>query len=588
MKSFKHILLLIAGLAVITSCNDDFLEKFPETALTEKTFFNNPQDLATYTFGLYGLLPVSYDDNSSDNLLYHGDGTGLESMIRGEINPDRTASWDWSNLRKINFFLDNASKAQGDQSEIDHYIGIGRFFRAIYYTGMVKTFGDVPWYDHALSTDETEELYKARDPRTLVMDKVMEDLEFAVTKSKHKSDATIIGKYAIEALAARIALEEGTFRKYHTELNLGNADKFLQKAAEWSKDVMDNGGYSLVPMSQFAGLFNDNVLASRKEIILYKKHSKDLGVGNNTHTVCDVYWGMSQSLVNSFLNADGTRFTDLPGYDKKTYVEVFQNRDPRLSATIVPPGAKLIDETKPHVVRLEFGGYPQYKFYPARKELAQGWNLNFNDLPIVRLAEVYLIYAEAKAELGTISQADLDLSVNKLRTRASLPSLSLATANTNIDPILDAEYNNVTGSNKGLILEIRRERRVELACEGLRKSDLFRWKLGKNMIRFVQQGCYFPQLGPIDLTGDGQPDAAILAKPEADDKTKYQGLILHYLVNSAGNVNTFYLENGTSGHIQITGYRDNTREFIEPKYYFYPIPTSQVVLNPNLKQMYGW
>jgi len=509
-------------------------------------------------------------------------------MIRGEVTPDKTASWSWTDLRSINFFLDNASKAKGDQSEIDHYIGIGRFFRAVYYSNMVKTFGDVPWYDHALSTDETEELYKVRDSRVLVMDKVLEDLEFAVSKVKAKSDATVLGKYAVEALAARIALYEGTFRKYQTGLNLTEGEKFLQKAAEWSKDIMDNGGYSLVPMSQFASLFNDNVLASRKEIILYKKYSKDLGVGNNTHTVCDVYWGLSQSLVNSFLNADGTRFTSLPDYDKKTYVEVFQNRDPRLAATIASPGTELIDETKPHVVRLEFGGYPQLKFYPSRKDLSEGWGLNFNDLPIIRLAEVYLIYAEAKAELGTVSQGDLDLSINKLRTRASLPALSMAIANSNIDPVLADEYSNVSGVNKGVILEIRRERRVELACEGLRESDLFRWKLGTNMIKFVQQGCYIPALGPIDLTGDGVPDAAILASPQPDDQTNYTGLILHYLVNSSGEINTFYLQNETSGHIQITGYRDNTREFIEPKYYFYPIPTSQVVLNKNLVQMYGW
>lgn len=588
MKSIKYIFLLFAVLPLFNACNDDFLEKFPETSLTEKTFFNNPQDLATYINGLYSLLPVSYDDNNSDNILYYTEGSGIESIIRGEVTPDKTASWDWANLRKINFFLDNAVKAKGDQTEIDHYVGLGRFFRAIFYMNMVRTFGDVPWYDHALQTNEKEELYKTRDSRVLVMDKVLEDLEFAVAKVKTKTDATIIGKYAVEALAASFALEEGTFRKYQTGLNLGSGDKFLQKAAEWSKDIIDKGGYTLVPMSQFASLFNDNVLASRKEVLLYKKCNKDLGVGNNTHTVSDVYWGLSQSLVNSFLNADGSRFTSLPDYDKKTYVEVFQNRDPRLSVTVVPPGTKLIDEVKPHIVRLEFGGYPQLKFYPSRKDLAFGWNLNYTDLPIIRLAEVYLIYAEANAELGTLIQADLDLSINKLRTRASLPNLVLTTANSDIDPVLANEYNNVSGENKGIILEIRRERRVELACEGLRQRDLYRWKLGSNMIRFVQQGVYFPALGPMDLTGDGVADAAILASPQADDKTKYPGLILHYLVNASGKLNTFYLQDGTSGHIQITGYRDNKREFIEPKYYFYPIPTAEVVINTNLKQMYGW
>ncbi len=588
MKSIKYILISFAVTLILYACNDSFLEKYPETSLTEQTFFSSPQDLETYTNGLYDLLPVSYDDNNSDNLLYDSNGTDLESMIRGEINPDRTASWSWGTLRSINFFLENATKAEGDQSEIDHYIGLGRFFRALFYTSQVKTFGDVPWYDRPLNTDDTDELYKARDSRVFVMDKVLEDLEYAVSNVKEKSNATVLGKYGVEALAARIALEEGTFRKYQTDLNLTGGEKFLQKAVEWSKDIMDNGGYELVPMEQFASMFNDNILGSLSEIILYKKHDQDLGVGNNTHIVCDVYWGLSQSLVNTFLNVDGTSFTSLPDYDKKSYVEVFENRDPRLAATIVSPGTILFNQVKPHVVRLEFGGYPQLKFYPSRKDLAMGWVLNYTDLPIIRLAEVYLIYAEAKAELGEISQNDLDISVNKLRSRASLPFISLATANSTIDPVLAEEHSNVNGENKGVILEIRRERRVELACEGLRKSDLFRWKLGKNMVKFVQQGIYISELGPMDVTGNGEPDVALLASPSEDDQATYPGLILHYLKDSKGVENTFYLENGTSGHIQITGYRDNVREFIEPKYYFYPIPTSQVVLNDNLKQMYGW
>ena len=591
MKTYINIITLLFVIA-FCACNDDFLEKYPKSSVTEKTFFQTPQDLQTYTNGLYGMIPYSYDDNNSDNIVYDSNGTDLENMIRGAVNPDNnTKGWgssSWSNLRAVNFMLDHVDQAKGDQTEIDHYIGLARFFRALFYWDKVKTFGDVPWFEHALQTNDEAELYKPRDSRAMVMDNVLADLEFAVNNMKAKTDKTVVGKYKVEAIAARIALYEGTFRKYQTDLNLPEADKYLEKAAVWAKDVMDKGGFSLVAMNSFASMFNDNKLGSNSEIIMYRRFDEGMSVGNNTHTVCDVYWGVSQSLVNEFLMSNGERYTEQPNYATKLYTETFTGRDPRLAASVMPPGSHKIEVANPHIVRIEFSGYPQLKFYPARRELANGWNLNYNDLSIIRLAEVYLIYAEAKAELGTLTQDDLDNSINKIRTRAGIPDVNLTIANANVDPYLAGQYFNVTGANKGIILEIRRERRVEMAFEGLRKDDLFRWKLGTNMVRKLQQGIYIPALGPLDVTGDGVPDIAVLASPQDNDAATYPGLILYYLKDKSGVENTWYLENGTSGHIQITAFRDSDRKFIEPKNYFYPIPTSEMVLNENLTQLYGW
>lgn len=586
---YKYISVL-ASLMTCTfiGCNDDFLDKYPETSLTEETFFKNVKDLETYTYGLYGMIPFSYDDNNSDNILYHTDGTSLESMIRGEIDPDRTSAWSWGNLRSINLLLANISKAEGDAVDIRHYEGLGRFFRALFYWSQVKTFGDVPWYDKVLHTNDIEDLYKPRDSRELVMNNVLEDLTYAVENTKIVDDRTYLSKYPVAAIAARIALYEGTFRKYQTELNLSGGDKFLEKAAEWSKLIMDDSRFELIPIDQWASMFNDNVLDGNKEVIMFKKHSKELSVGNNAHTVCDVYWALSSSLVNTFLNADGSRFTDLPDYRKKTYVEVFKDRDPRLSATVLYPGCIRWDDKNPTLVRPEFGGYPQLKFYPVRRDLALGWNLNYTDLPIVRLAEMYVTYAEAKAELGTLTQNDLDISVNKLRDRAALPAINLSVANSDIDPVLAEQYSTISGTNKGVLLEIMRERRVELACEGLRKDDLYRHKLGTNMVRFIGEGMYVPQLGPLDVTGDNEPDIVILEQASDGDVDKYGEMPVYYLKDKNGKETTWYLENGTSGHIRITSFRDTKREFKEPQYYFYPIPTTEMVLNENLKQMYGW
>lgn len=590
-NKYKYICVLASLMAsTFVGCNDDFLEKIPETSLTEETFFKNVKDLETYTYGLYDMIPFAYDDNSSDNILYHTDGTGLESMIRGEVNTDakQTAKWGWDNLRSINFLLVNISKAEGDESELKHYEGLGRFFRALFYWDKVKTFGDVPWYDKVLTTTDIEELYKPRDSREMVMDKVLEDLTYAIENTKIVDDRTFISKYPIAAFAARIALYEGTFRKYQTGLNLSDGDKFLEKAAEWSKLIMDDSRFQLTPMAQWASMFNDNVLDGNSEMIMFKKHGKELGVGNNAHTVCDVYWALSGAFVNTFLNADGSRFTDLPDYKKKTYVETFEDRDPRLSATVLYPGCIRWDDKNPTLVRPEFGGFPQLKFYPSRRDLALGWGLNYTDLPIIRLAEIYVTYAEAKAELGTLIQTDLDLSVNQLRTRASLPALNMSVANSNVDPVLAEQYNTIAGANKGVLLEIQRERRVELACEGLRKDDLFRHKLGTNMVRFVGEGMYIPQLGPLDITGDNKPDIVILEQASDGDTGIYGDMPVYYLKDKSGKESTWYLENGTSGHIRITSFREAKREFKEPQYYFYPINSTEMELNENLKQMYGW
>lgn len=586
---YKCICVLASLMAsALVGCNDSFLDKYPETSLTEKTFFKNVKDLETYTYGLYGMIPFSYDDNNSDNILYHTDGTSIESMIRGEVDADRTVNWSWGNLRAVNLLLANVPHVEGDAAEIKHYESLGRFFRALFYWDKVKTFGDVPWYDKLLNTNDVDELYKPRDSREVVMDNVLADLTYAVENSKVVDDRTYLSKYPIAAFAARIALYEGTFRKYQTDLNLSGGEKFLEKAAEWSKLVMDDGRFELTPMEQWASMFNDNVLDGNKEMVMFKKHSKELGVGNNTHIVCDQYWALSGSLVNTFLNADGTRFTDLPDYKKRTYVEVFENRDPRLKATVLYPGYIRWDDKNPTLVRPEFGGYPQLKFYPVRRDLALGWGLNYTDLPIVRLAEMYLVYAEAKAELGTLTQNDLDISVNHLRARASLPALNMAVANSDIDPVLAEQYNTISGANRGVLLEILRERRVELACEGLRKDDIFRHKQGTNMVRFIGEGMYIPQLGPLDVTGDNEPDIVILEKATDGDVDKYGDMPLYYLQDKNGKETTWYLENGTSGHIRITSFRDTKREFKEPQYYFYPIGTDEIVLNNNLKQMYGW
>ena len=282
---------------------------------------------------------------------------------------------------------------------------------------------------------------------------------------------------------------------------------------------------------------------------------------------------------------DGTPFTSSPGWDTKPYTEVFKNRDPRMAVTIMPPGFSTVLGL-PNLIRPTFGGYPQIKFYaidPNSKVYTE-----YSDLPIFRYAETLLINAEAKAELGTITQNDIDQTINILRNRAGVAPLNIGAANASPDPVLANMYPQVSSGNKGALLEIRRERNVELACEGFRWNDILRWKAGKLLER-PTQGIYVSKLGAMDVTGDGVEDISILQSPEqtdpianvpADVRAK---LVMYYL-----NSNSFYLSNTTSGFIMFPENISTPRSFDEAKYYYFPIPFQQVLLNPKLTQPKGW
>ena len=145
------------------------------------------------------------------------------------------------------------------------------------------------------------------------------------------------------------------------------------------------------------------------------------------------------------------------------FSDEMKNRDKRLAQTIRSVGYTRIDSDKPLLPDLEASmtGYQIAKF--ISKETQDGDGASYQDVAIIRYAEVLLNYAEAKAELDILTQDDIDKSIRPIRTRAGMPNLNQNIANSNPDKILASEYPNVSGNNKGVILEIRRERRVELA-----------------------------------------------------------------------------------------------------------------------------
>lgn len=589
----RVILAVTAGLFLV-SCENDFLQRDPITDITKDNFFNNPQDLEIYTNGFYDYISAPYTDVFSDNISIYTGASNTDNLLRGSLTPANVDGWEWKELRSINYMIENSGKATGDQSLIRHYKGVARFFRANFYFNMVKKYGDVPWYSKTIGSNDDAMLYKAKDPRTLVMDSVMSDLEYAAANVlPTKTNNTMITKWATLTLLARVALYEGSFRKYHDELGLqSSSGKFLNRAITASQDIMSNGGFDIYNTGKggedFRTLFSSNMLDGNKEVIFLQKNNKDQGVSNNTHTVLGWQWALSGSLADEFLMKDGTPFTSISDYDKKGFTEVFSNRDPRMAETIMPPGFATIPGGDPYLVQPAFGGYLQIKFYPRDPSLRGGWGLNYTDLPIYRYAEVLLINAEAKAELGTLTQGDLDNTVNLLRRRVKMPDLSMVVANIKPDNYLVQQYPNVSGSNKGVILEIRRERRVELACEDKRLDDLFRWKVGA-LLGQASKGFYTSALGAIDVTGDGKQDIAILEAPGME--APLNGLpadIKAHLTKYYISDGVFYLSGVTSGHIMFEKDKILPRTFINPRYYYLPIPASQLILNPKLMQPPGW
>lgn len=570
------------------------MDRYPETEITDVKFFNTISDLETYTNSFYEYLNYAYTDVATDNVVYIEEDY-FYSLLRGEIDHRNVGKWEgWDKIRNVNYMLVNASKVQGSEEEINHHIGVARLFRAYLYYDLVKEYSDVPWYNKPLETKDEDLLYKSQDSREIVVDSIMADLDYAVKNIKENNSKTRFNKWSALALQARIALHEGTFRKYHTELNLQNGDKFIQVARDAAKSIMDSGKYS-ISYDTFEGkgvyesMFCNTNLTQNPEMIMIIDFDLALRRFHNSKIVLNYNFGLSRSLVEDYLviNEDGTSmpFQQIQNYDKIGYLDISKNRDPRLKQTLMQPGFKQPGSKEAERIKPGLGGYPQTKYFPLTFDQLS-WATTYTDLPFIRLSEIYLIYAEARAELNELTQGDLDLTINLIRDRVEMPHMNLSVISTTIDPIQEKRYSNVSGSQKGAILEIRRERRVELASEGFRYDDLFRWKVA-HLTAVNSEGAYIDKLGLMDVTGDGEPDIAIV-KNQADAdaisqelKDKYKLTI--YILEKE----TFYLTEGDKGFISMTAQKDKFT-FENPKYYYKPIYEQDMLVNPNLYQNKYW
>ncbi len=588
MKRYFSLIFLIATLFI--SCD---LEQEPVSTATKSAVFGSQQGLDLYANSFYSILP-----GRSTNLDAMSDYMAVKSVFtfvqQGAFTSTLSSGWTWTDLRNINYFIANCNDPKVALDVRKNYVGIAKFFRAYFYYEKVKRFGNVPWIGKPLTvTDEI--LFGGRDPRTLVMDSVLADIDYACANIKSTADPTrsLVTKYVAYALKSRICLFEGTFRKYHTELNLqGTASNWLNLAATSAQTVMDAGIYSIYttggPGKSYRTVFTNGIpIAS--EVMLSAICDLTLSVLNDANW----YWtsgtygdkaSFTRTFINTYLNLDGTPFTNNAAYPTMLFKDEVKNRDLRLKQTIrlgdykrISGGAQV---PAPPLFSYTFTGYMPIKwtlddmYYDTR-------DLNINSISEFRYAEVLLNLAEAKAELGTLTDAEWAKTIGVLRTRGGITG-GLTTKPTVADPYLVANY--FPDITDPVILEVRRERSIELCLEGFRFADILRWKRGELMNQ-EWNGFYVPELKtPMDLNEDGILDVAFYqgTKPSpAVSGVTY----VDVSATVSGKVNSQLLKNGTSG--ELTWMNNIVRKW-EDKMYYYPIPKTDLITNPNLGQNPGW
>lgn len=597
----KYISLAIGcvmGLG-LSGCSDLFLDLDPQDQRTDVIYFQKASDFKDYSASFYSQLLgwrtpygsysiYNYMDSSSDlssNFLASSD------LGRGTIvvptNDDR---WDkcYNYIRTVNILLKKAETYPGEQSEIAQYVSEAYFFRAYNYFMLLKTFGGVPIVKTVLDTDSPE-LMNPRASRYDVIDLILSDLSESIKnlpleQNIPSSDKGRVSVMAAKAFKARVLLYEATWRKYNgTSTDFKGSEgpekdqinEFLDEAITLCQDVIYNGGYQIwnynsntkIPNQSSYFLFNLEdegsnpaglTKASNNEFILYGVYDYVLRQGgtNLSHTVASMI--PSRKLIDMFLCQDGLPIEyseQFEGYHKTG--DEYKNRDFRLmnytnQGVIPEEGSVVLDRG--------LAGYNCSKFYshnyPAyRKEKEESANY-----PVLRLAEVFLNYAEACYERnGEVTNEQLS-GINQLRARGG------------VEPLTNEfiEECKANGYAMDMLSEIRRERAIELFMEGFRFDDLKRWGI-------AEQELNQSRLGMV-VGGDGY-------------ETEFK--------SADGIVNTSMYKTGTfpwgeekvqtgDGELSCVVISSKSNHSFAKKHYLWPIPQKQRDLNPNLVQNPGY
>lgn len=555
MKKYSFILLVMILLGV--SCTKD-LDLSPQDTVTDAAFWKTAADFKLAANNLYPCLEgQGFNDTESDIAF------NVNNAVSNGTYQTSETSWDWTDayvyIRRSNNILE---KVEGSeiQDEVGIYKGEALFFRAYNYWRLYRLFGGVPKITRVLDLDSPE-LYTNRASRSEIADLMISDLEMAAANlplqsELETSDIGRITKGAADALRARVALYEGTWQKYHGGDNPG---KYFDIAIAATGSVIASGEYSLYTgkgAQSYRYLFIEEGDDS-KECILDRRYQKDIQGQVYPALIQRIGYLPTKKLADMFLCSDGLPVQQSPvfmGYS--TRVTEFENRDPRMTMTMVIPGAVTKQPSYANGVeswpfypqRNANTGYMLYKFMSENtyaNSMGESPNFSF-DNHLIRYAEVLLILAEARFEKdGVVSDADLNQTINVLRARVGMPALT----------------NGFVGSNNlDMKTEIRRERTIELAFEGFRYDDLRRWKTAETELPMDIKG--------INLTQSNWKDPIVI---NGSNRNPYGG------EGWTTDADGFIIAESSSGR------------FFDPmKHYLRPVPTKEILLNPNLEQNPGW
>jgi hypothetical protein len=571
MKRILYILTIIITGFSLNSCDDDLLDKTPIDGISDADFWNTESDLALYLNQLYGTFAgwpsagaaPSYDIGT-DIIVPHSQWFGASSTNRldGKISiPTSGGGWSWTNVRRANYFLENAERVESGNL-LDHYIGEGHFFRAYFYFELFKSFGDLPIITEVVAVEDEDLLYGVRSSRTEVANFILSELDLAIEKMETADQVgpSRLNKDVAAQFKARVAIYEGTWEKYHQGTDFsGSTDgtDFLQQAADAAYSVIERGRYSLYQGTSTEDVYYDLSVqtdySGNPEVMLYKHYDY------LTYNIQNSLWnqpnlqGMSREMTQLYLASDGQPIGVSPLFiGDETLDQIEVNRDPRLAQTLMAPGDLDIIAldgsesffTIPDMDRCPTG----YSIEKWRSKEIDATNQRTRDIGYIlfRYAESLLIYAEAKAELGTITQEDVDLTINQLRSRVGMPDLNIGAITA------DPNWPDYGYTIPDYLQEIRRERVVELFGEGNRLYDLMRWR-AHNL---------FVGTRPIGTTYTTEIEA------------EYPNLE----VNSEGYLDPLVnvLESGS-------GFGFNP-----DRDYLLPLPIDELTINENLTQNPGW
>jgi starch-binding outer membrane protein, SusD/RagB family len=586
MKQIKYLCGFAIASMLFFSCKKDFLNRPPLTTYIDADgqFWRGEDDIRMFANGFYpnyfngNGLGWTWDYAPVVGYTFNDDVTGknvqsnFESNVpssRGSISESAAwlqqysgPTWDFAWVRKANILIDrveNVAKPALSDEAYRHWTAVGRFFRGFEYSRLVSVFGDVPYFGRVVKENELDTLYKDRDPRGYVMDKVYDDFQYVLANIRANDGTQNLNKNIAAAFISRLMLFEGTYEHYHG-LDDARAKKYLELAVQAAEVVMNSGKYSFG--SDFKSLFTSENLAGNPEVILYRIYDAALqvthAVGSYSNGIETVGVDPNLVLMKSFIMNDGNVWQNSsePGANDFSIANLAKTRDQRFEASF-------IDKPNGSSTTLLYG----YKFASRDaityigKTPPPNWasNTNTSDAPVIRLGEVVLNWLEAKAVLAeslggaAISQSDLDKSINAIRKRpldaAAIAKGVQKTAPLMLtslpdDPARDADVSP-------LMWEIRRERRMEFVFEGFRLLDLKRWnKL--NYMDFSTNADYF--LGPwINLQAEFPSALTTSAATKGNVKVKKaDGTVVTYNGNNASDMVGFWVVENASNRNQFS------------------------------------